>query len=161
MVLHLSRRGNIRPAINLTNIVKAHTTHGLCWHPLYKVWTGMKRRCNSPASTGYENYGGRGISYHPDWENFETFFIDVVKGYKKGLQLDRINNNGNYQPGNVRWADRVQQMRNVRTNRIIEYNGQSLTLAEWAESLNVEYNKFHGYFYRHSFEIAYHKFKYA
>jgi hypothetical protein len=139
----------------LVNIVKAHTTHGLSKHPLYKVWNGIKQRCRNPKCFGYKDYGGRGISYSPEWENFEVFFVDVVKGYKKGLQLDRINNDGNYEPGNVRWADRVQQMRNVRTNRRIEYKGEVLTLAEWAESLDVEYNRFYGYVYRYSFEEAY------
>jgi len=158
-MVHLSRRGKLRPAINLTNIINAHKTHGLCHHPLYKVWNGIKQRCNNPKSTGYEGYGGRGISVFKEWnDSFEVFFIDVVKGYEKGLELDRINNNGNYEPSNVRWATRLQQMKNIRTNNHITYNGETKILSDWAKELSVKPSVLCNYMKKYSFERAYYRY---
>lgn len=158
MVLHLSRRGNIRPLINLENIVKAHKTHGLSHHPLYKVWNGIKQRCKNPKCAGFKDYGGRGISYSPEWDNFEVFFVDVVKGYRKGLQLDRINNDGNYEPRNVRWATIEQQSRNKRVNHYIEYDGTRMILADWANIFGVRDCVLYSYMNKYSFEKAYHRY---
>ncbi len=158
-MVHLSRRGKLRPAINLKNIIKAHTTHGLSHHPLYKVWNGIKQRCFNPKCEGYKDYGGRGITMCKEWvDSFEIFFIDVVKGYKKGLQLDRVNNDGNYEARNVRWATRKQQMGNTRQNNYIEYDGTRMILQGWADILEVNSSVLYNYMKKYSFEKAYFRY---
>lgn len=94
------------------------TTHGLSKTKEHRAWLEMKRRCFNPDRPGYQNYGGRGITICSQWiNNFEQFLADV--GYKPddSYSLDRIDNDGNYEPGNVRWADRKTQSRNQRRHK--------------------------------------------
>ena len=90
---------------------------------LYSVWVGMKQRCQNPKSQYYMSYGGRGISVCQDWQQFIPFkdWVDS-SNYKPNLSLDRINNNGNYEPGNCRWATPAEQSRNTRQN--VSYKGE-------------------------------------
>lgn len=78
------------------------TRHGLYYHPLYKVYAGLKNRCENKDNPAYKNYGGRGIKC--GWETFEKFYKDMCIGYKNGLQIDRINNNKGYCKSNCRWT---------------------------------------------------------
>ena len=82
------------------------TTHGLSSHTLYGVWRGMKQRCSDPLKDGYKNYGGRGISVCGTWKNDFKMFYEwcIENNHKKGLQIDRINNDGNYEPSNCRFV---------------------------------------------------------
>jgi len=97
----------------------ATTTHGLSKTPIYKVWKEMRRRCNLQSHARFKNYGGRGIVVCERWNmSFETFLKDVGGDYKSNLQIDRINNNGNYEPGNTRWVDAKTNVRNSRTVKI-------------------------------------------
>lgn len=95
---------------------------------IYGVWHGMKRRCLQPSNKAYKDYGGRGITVCSEWvESFEMFFNHVSKlpHYgEKGYSLDRIDNNGNYEPGNVRWATRTEQMNNTRRNKCYLINDE-------------------------------------
>lgn len=99
----------------------------------YRIWALMKDRCNNPKSRAYKDYGGRGIRVHPAWENsFEQFLKDVGSRPHPGLSLDRFpDKNGNYEPGNVRWATRDEQANNTRKNRLITFNGLTKTLSQW------------------------------
>lgn len=74
----------------------------------------MKSRCLNPNDRGYKNWGMRGIRVCPDWLTFENFYQDMGHSYREGLSLDRINNDGNYEPGNCRWATRWEQTHNQR-----------------------------------------------
>lgn len=118
--------------------VKA-TGHGLTEHRLYGIYHHMRERCYNPGNDAYANYGGRGIIMCDEWlsdfMNFYNWAMD--NGYAENLQIDRINNNGNYEPANCRWTTQKVQMNNTRVNRIIEYNGQSKSSTEWAEHLKM------------------------
>ena len=119
----------------------AKERHGLSYTPIYAVWLEMKRRCLNKNNHKYSSYGGRGISICSEWvSSFISFYNwSVNNGWQQGLQIDRINNNGNYEPSNCRWATQKEQARNKRSNIVIEYNNQSLPLCDWCEKLGLYY----------------------
>lgn len=97
----------------------------------YNAWRGMRARCSRPKINGYERYGGRGIRVCDRWQNsFEAFFSDMGTKPSPAHTLDRINSDGHYEPGNVRWATPEQQDRNRRTNRLVVIRGKSMILAD-------------------------------
>ena len=113
-------------------------THGSSCTPEYAIWCAMKARCRNPKSPAYPRYGGRGIQVCDRWmESFEAFVKDM--GWRPNPQylLDRIDNDGNYEPGNVRWATLKQSNRNRRNAHLLTHNGQTRTVAGWAEVLGV------------------------
>lgn len=91
------------------------TTHGLVRHPAYRVWAALKARCSNPRDHSWGHYGGRGITVCERWrQSFENFWKDMGPTYQRGLSIDRIDNDGNYEPGNCRWATAVQQRNNMQ-----------------------------------------------
>lgn len=116
---------------------------------LYGSWYAMKQRCGNPKSSSYKNYGGRGITYPEKWETFEGFSDDMGEFYKKGLTLERIDNNQSYSKENCRWATRKEQCSNMRKNVVIEYAGQKRTLIDWWKYLemDISYNTLRQRFY--------------
>jgi len=100
--------------------------HGMSRTKLYKVWQGMKTRCNNSNAINYRYYGGRGISYDPTWEIFLNFYKDMKDKYKKGLSLERKNNGLGYSKNNCEWTTPKQQSKNMRTNVQIKYKGKYL-----------------------------------
>jgi len=113
------RRGQ-RPScgcMTRATIAKARQTHGMTKHPAYAVWRSMLDRCRLPSHKAWKNYGGRGIVVCDRWQkSFENFWADMGPTYSRGVELDRINNDGNYEPGNCRWATYAEQNRNLRSN---------------------------------------------
>jgi hypothetical protein len=111
----------------------------------YAAWSNMKTRCENPAFNGYAEYGGRGIAVHAGWrESFEEFLASVGRRPSREHSLDRFpDTNGNYEPGNVRWATRKQQANNKQCQRHFTFQGLCLTAAEWVERLGVKYSAFH------------------
>lgn len=105
-----------------------------CKEALYITYGNMKARCNNPNLPNYYNYGGRGISVCEEWQNSYASFRSwaLNNGYAEGLTLDRIDNNGNYEPLNCRWVDMQVQANNTRVNKRITYNGETHTLSEWS-----------------------------
>ncbi len=116
---------------------KNNALHGLSRHPIYKVWSSMMHRCYSEIDKSYNDYGGRGIIVCERWHKFENFYEDVVGGYKKGLQIDRENVNGNYELSNFRWATTIEQARNKRNNIYIEYEGEVYFMSDLAKQFNI------------------------
>jgi hypothetical protein len=123
----------------------AHRTHGKSQHPLFGIWYGIISRCESNKSTSYKNYGGRGISICEEWRNDFQAFYDwcMENGYKKGLQIDIIDNDGNYEPNNCRWVTRTVNANNKRSNVFIEYNGEVATVAEMCRKYDAKYKYIH------------------
>lgn len=112
------------------------TTHGLSSknnrHPLYGTWAAMWNRCRSPKHDHYHRYGGRGITVCEKWKDFAAFVADVGPKPSPADTLDRIDNDGHYEPGNVRWANKKDQSRNSLSARYITANGVTRCLTEWA-----------------------------
>lgn len=112
----------------------AITTHGLTRHPLHSVWKGLFQRCYNPNFTWYCNYGGRGIRVCDEWQDFRPFYEwATANGYAKGLEIDRVDNDGHYGPTNCRFVTRTINSRNKRTNRRLTAFGETKTLIEWTE----------------------------
>lgn len=105
----------------------------------YSRWKAMKNRCYNPNHIYYKNYGARGITVCDEWKNsYENFYKWACSsGYKKGLTIDRIDNDKGYSPENCRWATRKEQGRNQRTNRKITINGITKLMCEWAEESGI------------------------
>lgn len=106
--------------------------------PEYWTWVSMLARCCNPKTRNYHNYGGRGIRVCERWKtSFVNFVSDMGIRPSKTHSIHRINNDGDYSPDNCCWALRIVQGRNRRNNRILTHGGVSLTVAEWAERLEV------------------------
>lgn len=119
---------------------EAKTTHGLAYSKLYTIWFNMKQRCSNSKTTHYCYYGGRGITYCQEWEDFKPFNDWAMNnGYKEGLSIDRIDVNGNYEPSNCRWATTEEQANNMRTNRLLTYNGETHNMKQWSKIMNIKY----------------------
>ena len=115
-----------------------NTTHGMRNTRLYAIWHGMKQRTLEQTNKAYENYGGRGIEICEEWKNFEKFKQWALKnGYEDGLTIDREDNNGDYCPENCRWATYKTQANNRSNNVLIEYNGETKTVSQWAEEKGI------------------------
>lgn len=122
-------------------IGKNNATHGVSKLDGYKIWSHMVDRCTNPECDKYENYGGRGIIICDRWLNSpETFISDVGPRPSPEHSIDRIDNDGNYEPGNVRWATQTEQVRNRRVTTRVWYQGRSWALIELSETLNVSYD---------------------
>lgn len=112
-------------------------THGMEGTREYNTWGQMIQRCQNPKAQQYKNYGGRGIKVCERWRDFPNFFADM--GYKpEGLSLDRINNDGDYEPSNCRWANFKEQMNNRRRTIMIEYQGKKIPISELSELTGIK-----------------------
>jgi hypothetical protein len=107
---------------------------------LYRCWTNIKQRCLNSNSQAYSNYGARGIKIYPLWEHdFNSFASYVGDRPSKKHSLDRIDNDRNYEPGNLRWATKAEQTRNSRRTRLFTYNNETRTLKEWSTVVGIPY----------------------
>ena len=119
---------------------KSSITHNKTNTSTYHIWSTIKDRCNNKNSKGWIRYGGRGISMCDRWSNsFENFLLDMGER-PEGLQIDRIDNNGNYELNNCRWVTISQNSRNRRSNVNLTYKGETHTLVEWSEIMGVTEN---------------------
>lgn len=113
------------------------TKHGQCYSPEYRIWKHIHERCSKPYCKSYSRYGGRGISVCPEWESFEQFYADMGSRPSSKHSIDRIDNDGPYCKENCRWSTHKEQCNNRRSSRIIEYLGETKTLAEWSEKFGM------------------------
>jgi len=110
----------------------------------YRSWRMARARCFNPKNNRYPEYGARGITMCSRWANsFDTFLEDLGDAPSSKHSIERVNNDGNYEPGNCRWATNTEQSRNKTTNVLITHNGQMRTMAEWAEVLGIPYKTMH------------------
>jgi len=117
-------------------------THGLSDCRLHEIWTHMRRRCREPNHHAYDQYGARGIKVCEEWNiNFQSFYDwAMTNGYSDDLTLDRKDNDGNYEPGNCRWATMIEQQNNKSTNVALTINGIPKTIAEWSRETGIGYS---------------------
>lgn len=118
----------------------SHRTHGICsdYPDLYGMWQSMKARCENPNRPKFKDYGNRGIEVCEEWHDAGEFAKwAFANGYKKGLQIDRIDNNAGYSPDNCRFVTPKQNSRNRRNTKFLTINGETKCVAEWCETINV------------------------
>lgn len=108
--------GCFRSELNSKRCASRNLSHGMRNTSIYHTWDSMKQRCFNKNSRPYKNYGGRGISVCDRWMSFENFYADMGER-PEGAELDRINNNGNYEPGNCRWTTRSENIKNSRARQ--------------------------------------------
>lgn len=111
--------------------------HGMRYTKLYRVWAGIISRTRYSGDTNYKRYGGRGIVVCAAWRTFMGFYKDMGSGYREGLQIDRIDNDGNYEPGNCRWVTQSENCNNKRQNHRITWKGITKTLTEWSKIIGM------------------------
>jgi hypothetical protein len=114
--------------------------HGMSRTPVYGAWDAMVKRCTRKWHAAYLLYGGRGVSVCERWKSFENFYADMGDPPTVGHSIDRINNDGNYEPSNCRWATLLEQANNKSTNVRVSYKGKSYTLSQLAKEFNVSYS---------------------
>jgi len=114
-------------------------------HPLYQRWKGMRARCYDVKHKDYPRYGGRGVRVCAAWnDDFWTFVADVGECPGPDYELDRKDNAGDYEPGNVQWSTKKKNGRNKRNNNLATWQGETLPVAEWADRFAVTYHEMWG-----------------
>lgn len=149
-----------RKTVRSICLVQGYTRSCGCWHresaglrafkhgynvkgqvrPEYRIWRGIINRCENPNEVPYHRYGGRGIRMYPEWRASFIVFLEAV-GHRPTPKhtIERIDNDGHYEPGNVRWATRQEQARNRSSTRTVVYQGREMSLAEVADLAGVNY----------------------
>ena len=120
---------------------KRYKTHGSSFTPEYRTWLGMKTRCHNENDPNYVYYGARGIKVCSSWkDSFENFYEDMGERPSDNHSIDRIDVNGDYEPGNCRWATASEQRRNTRKTRYVTHGGEKYALKDLTDQLDVKYD---------------------
>jgi hypothetical protein len=122
---------------------KANRTHGMKGTPTHNSWCAMKQRCHYPRHQQFRHYGGRGISVCERWMRFENFLTDMGER-PAGMTIDRINSDGNYEPGNCRWAPEAEQARNRRSTINVTRDGVTKCIRDWCDELGLDVDRVYG-----------------
>lgn len=129
-------------------MARSKVKHGKSYTHLYGVWSGMVARCHTVTHAYYRLYGSRGISVCAAWREsfvqFEAYVTQLDFFGEAGRSLDRIDNDGNYEPSNVRWATPAEQLRNTSANRLFSLDGKTLCLKDWANEVGISYQSICG-----------------
>jgi hypothetical protein len=114
--------------------------HGKEPFVLYRRWHFMRLRCRNPSHRSWKRYGGRGVTVCPEWQNYIAF-LDwaLANGWREDLQIDRIDNDVNYEPDNCRLVTQIENVNNTSANHRVVWGGRDLTLAQWARELGIKY----------------------
>lgn len=132
--------GHCPECVRLSKIARTYV-HGGTGTRLHRIWIGARQRCRNPKDKHWPGYGGRGVTFAPEWDDFATFRAwSLANGYTDRLELDRRDNDGPYSPQNCRWVGRRAQCRNTRRTRYVEYRGRRMSLAALAEETGVNRN---------------------
>lgn len=133
--------------------LEANHTHKQSGTRLYEIWQGMRTRCYRVTDARYHRYGGRGISICDEWKNDFVAFYDWANknGYSESLTIDRIDNNGNYDPTNCKWSTAEKQCNNRESNIKITIGNTTKTLTQWCEIFDLEYSAIHARYVRNGF----------
>lgn len=132
--------GCLSPEVNRARLTKHGHARAKRFTKEYRSWSLMKSRCLSESDPNYWRYGGRGITVCERWrDDFASFLADVgpAPGSGKSWGLERIDVNGNYEPGNVRWATQAEQTRNTRANVWLEHSGKRMIVSDWSREIGV------------------------
>ena len=123
-----------------------HATHRKRNTRLYEIWRSMRKRCGLDTVHNYNDYGGRGITVCPEWrDSFQNFYEWAMdNGYREDLSINRINNDGNYEPSNCTWSTQKEQANNRRSNHVVTVNGETHTVTEWAEITGISRRAIYG-----------------
>lgn len=152
---HKKSCGCLHDDLSRERLTQMNLTHGESNTRLYKIWTDIKKRCYRKTFWAYDRYGGRGISLCKEWHDYPTFRDwCLANGYADNLTIDRIDNDGNYEPSNCRWVDRKAQANNKCNVRRITYNGETKTIAEWAEALGINYTTLYNRIFNYNIPLA-------
>lgn len=148
--------GNTKHCSECSRIAQADraTTHGMSKTRLYREWAGIINRCTRPTSSSWDRYGAKGITVCDEWRRFEPFAEwALANGYSDSLTIDRIDSNGNYEPGNCRWATYYEQSNNQSTTLILNYNGEDLPLSYWAKKYHIKKHTLYDRIYRYGWPV--------
>lgn len=145
--------GCIKKEQDKTNLTANHK-HKMSGTRIYETWQDMKRRCYNKQNARYDRYGGRGITVCDEWlNNFQSFYDWAISnGYSDDLTIDRIDNDGNYEPSNCRWSTAKEQCNNRGSNINITIGNATKSLMCWCEIFNVDYKKVHARYQRNGYE---------
>lgn len=124
--------------LRVVGIVKHGYASGGGKHRLYMVWLTMRERCRNPHNESFPDYGGRGIYVCDRWQKFEAFLEDMGSTWKRGLKIERTDNNGPYCKENCYWATDLEQANNKRNNRYLSFAGERLTVAQWSRRTGLK-----------------------
>lgn len=119
-------------------ICKERIKHGLSNTKVFNTWVNIRQRCNNFNTPSYKKYGAKGIKVCERWNNFENFFADMGNPPTNKHTIERIDSKGHYEPTNCKWATMEEQQNNRTNNRIIEYDGQNMTLKRWAKYTGID-----------------------
>lgn len=145
--------GCIKKEQDKTNLTANHK-HKMSGTRIYETWQDMKRRCYNKQNARYDRYGGRGITVCDEWlKNFQSFYDWAISnGYSDDLTIDRIDNDGNYEPSNCRWSTAKEQCNNRGSNINITIGNATKSLMCWCEIFNVDYKKVYARYKRNGYE---------
>lgn len=145
--------GCLQREVTITRNKTEMVTHGMTASRDFRCWASMISRCTNPKTPEYRYYGARGIKVCERWRAFENFYADMGPR-PRGLSIERIDTNGDYEPGNCRWATAKEQANNRRNNAIVEYAGRRQNVTQWAEEFGIDPERLRDYLRRKSMAQA-------
>jgi len=136
------------PACGCQQFAGHRRTHGRHGTHEYRIWKGMRQRCNDKNAVNFHNYGGRGIRVCKQWDDFAVFLKDMGNAPSPNHTIERKENSKGYEPSNCRWASRTEQMMNTRANHLLTYKGRTMPITAWADEVGLTTDTLYRRIYR-------------